>query len=55
MPSAVFDAASITPEIGLITSPPIPLAAPKRKPGSPLFSAPWTGWVNSPVNPFLNP
>ena len=55
MPSAVFDAASITPEIGFITKPPIPLAAPSKNPGRPFFSAPWTGWVKTPVIPFLKP
>ena len=40
MPSAVFDAASITPDIGLITRPPIPFAAPSKNPGSPFFYAP---------------
>ena len=43
IPSAVFDAASITPDIGLITRPPIPLAAPSKNPGSPFFYAPWIG------------
>lgn len=55
IPSAVFEAASITPEIGFSTSPPIPLAVPNKKPGNPFFSAPLTGYEKRPVNPFLNP
>ena len=55
MRSAVFDAASITPDIGLITRPPMPFAAPSKNPGSPFFYAPWIGWVTTPVKPFLKP
>lgn len=40
MPSAVLEAASITPETGLMTNPPIPLAVPSKNPGKPFFSAP---------------
>lgn len=43
MPSAVLDAASITPEIGFRMSPPSPLAVPKRNPGRPYFFAPLAG------------
>ncbi len=55
MPSAVLEAASITPEMGLMTNPPIPLAVPSKKPGSPFFSAPCTGCVITPVIAFLKP
>jgi len=43
IPSAVFVVASIIPETGFITNPVIPLSPPKKKPGSPSFSAPLTG------------
>ena len=55
MPSAVLEAASTTPDKGLRIKPPMPFAAPRKNPGSPLFSAPLTGSVKKPVKPFLTP
>jgi hypothetical protein len=55
IPSAVFEAASTTPDKGFKIRPPMPFAAPMKNPGSPLFSAPLTGSVKNPVKPFLTP
>jgi len=40
IPSAVFEAASMTPVIGLKTNPATPLVTPFRNPNAPPFSAP---------------
>lgn len=55
MPSKVFVVASNIPETGFTTKPVRPLRLPKKNPPIPLYCAPSTGDVKTPVTPLENP
>lgn len=46
---------SITPAVGLVTSPTAPLPKPLKKPPTPCSLAPVIGLVNTPVTPSTTP